>query len=65
MRGSSQLGRLSGFLVPNISAGGGQMVENGWKANPETDIFGTTRAIEAAMSSLHWADSDRPTNYLP
>ncbi len=45
------------ILVPNVSAGGGQMDENGWKANLETDVFGTTRAIEAAMPSLQASDA--------
>ena len=40
------------ILVPNVSAGGGQMDEKGWRANLEVDILGTTRAIEAAMPSL-------------
>jgi NAD(P)-dependent dehydrogenase (short-subunit alcohol dehydrogenase family) len=48
---AEQMGGID-ILVPNVSAGGGQMDENGWKANLETDIFGTTRAIEAAMPSL-------------
>jgi 3-oxoacyl-[acyl-carrier protein] reductase len=40
------------ILVPNVSAGGGQMDEKGWRANLEVDILGTTNAIEAAMPSL-------------
>jgi 3-oxoacyl-[acyl-carrier protein] reductase len=40
------------ILVPNVSAGGGQMDENGWRANLEVDILGTTNAIEAATPSL-------------
>lgn len=40
------------ILIPNVSAGGGQMDENGWQANFEVDLLGTTRAIEAAMPSL-------------
>jgi 3-oxoacyl-[acyl-carrier protein] reductase len=40
------------ILVPNVSAGGGQMDESGWRANLEVDILGTTNAIEAAMPSL-------------
>ena len=45
------------ILVPNVSAGGGQMDENGWRANLDVDILGTTNAIEAAMPSLKAADA--------
>jgi len=45
------------ILVPNVSAGGGQMDENGWRANLEVDILGTTNAIEAAMPSLQASDA--------
>ena len=45
------------ILVPNVSAGGGQMDENGWRANLDVDILGTTHAIEAAMPSLKASDS--------
>ncbi len=48
---AEQMGGID-ILIPNVSAGGGQMDENGWKANLEIDVFGTTRAIEAAMPSL-------------
>ncbi len=48
---AEQLGGID-ILVPNVSAGGGQMDENGWRANLEVDILGTTRMIEAAMPSL-------------
>ena len=48
---AEELGGID-ILVPNVSAGGGQMDENGWRANLEVDILGTTRAIEAAMPSL-------------
>jgi NAD(P)-dependent dehydrogenase (short-subunit alcohol dehydrogenase family) len=33
------------------------MDENGWRANLEIDILGTTRAIEAAMPSLQASDA--------
>ena len=45
------------FRSPNVSAGGGQMDENGWKVNFEVDLLGTTRAIEAAMPSLQASDA--------
>ena len=48
---AEELGGID-ILVPNVSAGGGQMDENGWRANLEVDILGTTHAIEAAMPSL-------------
>ncbi len=53
---AEQMGGID-ILVANVSAGGGQMDENGWKANLEVDIFGTTRAIEAAMSSLQASEA--------
>jgi 3-oxoacyl-[acyl-carrier protein] reductase len=53
---AEQMGGID-ILVPNVSAGGGQMDENGWKANLEVDVFGTTRAIEAAMPSLQASDA--------
>ena len=40
------------ILVPNVSAGGGKFDEEGWRANLEIDILGTTRAIEAATPAL-------------
>ena len=40
------------ILVPNVSAGGGQTDENGWRSNFEVDLLGTTRAIEAATPAL-------------
>ncbi|MEM1114390.1 MAG: SDR family NAD(P)-dependent oxidoreductase [Pseudomonadota bacterium] len=46
-----ELGGIDIF-VPNVSAGGGQMDENGWRANFEVDLLGTTRGIEAAMPFL-------------
>lgn len=53
---AAELGGID-ILVPNVSAGGGQMDENGWRANLEVDILGTTRAIEAAMPSLQASDA--------
>jgi NAD(P)-dependent dehydrogenase (short-subunit alcohol dehydrogenase family) len=53
---AEELGGID-ILVPNVSAGGGQMDENGWRANLETDILGTTNAIEAAMPSLQASDA--------
>lgn len=48
---AEQLGGIDIF-VPNVSAGGGQMGDDGWKANFEIDLLGTTRGIEAAMPFL-------------
>ncbi|MGI9295762.1 MAG: SDR family NAD(P)-dependent oxidoreductase [Pseudomonadales bacterium] len=48
---AEELGGID-ILVPNVSAGGGQMDENGWQANIEVDLLGTTRTIEAAMPFL-------------
>jgi 3-oxoacyl-[acyl-carrier protein] reductase len=53
---AAELGGID-ILVPNVSAGGGQMDENGWRANLEVDILGTTRSIEAAMPSLQASDA--------
>ena len=53
---AEELGGID-ILVPNVSAGGGQMDENGWRANLEVDILGTTNAIEAAMPSLQASDA--------
>jgi NAD(P)-dependent dehydrogenase (short-subunit alcohol dehydrogenase family) len=53
---AEELGGID-ILVPNVSAGGGQMDENGWRANLEVDILGTTNAIEAAMPSLQKSDA--------
>jgi 3-oxoacyl-[acyl-carrier protein] reductase len=46
-----ELGGIDIF-IPNVSAGGGQMGEEGWQANFEVDLLGTTRGIEAAMPFL-------------
>ncbi|MGI9286086.1 MAG: SDR family NAD(P)-dependent oxidoreductase [Pseudomonadales bacterium] len=48
---AEELGGID-ILVPNVSAGGGQMDENGWQANIEVDLLGTIRTIEAAMPFL-------------
>ncbi|TDG14872.1 SDR family oxidoreductase [Seongchinamella unica] len=40
------------IFVPNVSAGGGNMGEEGWEANFNIDLLGTTRGIEAAMPFL-------------
>jgi 3-oxoacyl-[acyl-carrier protein] reductase len=53
---AEELGGID-ILVPNVSAGGGQMDEKGWRANLEVDILGTTNAIEAAMPSLQASDA--------
>jgi NAD(P)-dependent dehydrogenase (short-subunit alcohol dehydrogenase family) len=45
------------ILVPNVSAGGGQMDENGWRMNFEVDLLGTTNAIEAATPFLKASDA--------
>jgi NAD(P)-dependent dehydrogenase (short-subunit alcohol dehydrogenase family) len=53
---AEELGGID-ILIPNVSAGGGQMDEKGWRANLEVDILGTTNAIEAAMPSLQASDA--------
>ncbi len=40
------------IFVPNVSAGGGNMSEEGWENNFNVDLLGTTRGIEAAMPFL-------------
>lgn len=40
------------IFVPNVSAGGGVMGEEGWEANFNVDLLGTTRGIEAVMPFL-------------
>lgn len=47
-------GELGGvdIFIPNVSAGGGQMGETGWRANFEIDILGTTTGIETALPHL-------------
>lgn len=51
-----ELGGIDIF-IPNVSAGGGQMGEEGWQANVEIDLLGTTRGIEAAMPQLEKSDA--------
>lgn len=46
-----ELGGIDIF-VPNVSAGGGAMGDEGWENNLNIDILGTTRGIEAAMPFL-------------
>ncbi|MFT4997606.1 MAG: 3-oxoacyl-[acyl-carrier protein] reductase [Flavobacteriales bacterium] len=46
-----ELGGIDIF-VPNVSAGGGMQGDEGWKANLEVDVLGTTRGIEACMPFL-------------
>lgn len=46
-----ELGGIDIF-VPNVSAGGGSVDEDGWVKNFNTDLLGTTRGIEAAMPFL-------------
>jgi 3-oxoacyl-[acyl-carrier protein] reductase len=53
---AEELGGID-ILIPNVSAGGGQMDEKGWRANLEVDILGTTNAIDAAMPSLQASDA--------
>jgi 3-oxoacyl-[acyl-carrier protein] reductase len=51
-----QLGGIDIF-VPNVSAGGGVMGDEGWKANMEIDLLGTTRGIDACMPFLEKSDA--------
>jgi NAD(P)-dependent dehydrogenase (short-subunit alcohol dehydrogenase family) len=46
-----ELGGIDIF-IPNVSAGGGDMSEQGWENNFNVDLLGTTRGIEAAMPFL-------------
>ena len=46
-----ELGGIDIF-VPNVSAGGGSVDEEGWQKNFNVDLLGTTRGIEAAMPFL-------------
>lgn len=46
-----ELGGIDIF-IPNVSAGGGNMSEEGWEANFNVDLLGTTRGVEAAMPFL-------------
>lgn len=51
-----ELGGIDIF-VPNVSAGGAATGDDGWKANLEIDVLGTTRGIEAAMPFLEKSDA--------
>ena len=53
---AEELGGID-ILVPNVSAGGGQMDENGWRMNFEVDLLGTTNGIEAALPFLKASDA--------
>jgi 3-oxoacyl-[acyl-carrier protein] reductase len=53
---AEELGGIDIF-VPNVSAGGGQTDEAGWRANFEVDLLGTTRGIEACMPFLSKSDA--------
>ncbi|GAB5451933.1 MAG: SDR family NAD(P)-dependent oxidoreductase [Halioglobus sp.] len=46
-----ELGGIDIF-IPNVSAGGGDMSEQGWQNGLNVDVLGTTRGIEAAMPFL-------------
>ena len=48
---AAELGGLDIF-VPNVSAGGGDMSEEGWLNNFNIDLMGTTRGVEAALPFL-------------
>ncbi|CAH0993065.1 3-oxoacyl-[acyl-carrier-protein] reductase FabG [Sinobacterium norvegicum] len=48
---ADELGGLDIF-VPNVSAGGGDMSDEGWINGINIDVLGTTRGIEAAMPYL-------------
>jgi NAD(P)-dependent dehydrogenase (short-subunit alcohol dehydrogenase family) len=45
------------IFVPNVSAGGGDMSEQGWINNFNVDLLGTTRGVEAAMPFLEKSDA--------
>jgi len=51
-----ELGGIDIF-VPNVSAGGGDMSEDGWINGLNIDVLGTTRGIEAAMPFLDKSDA--------
>ncbi len=53
---AEELGGIDIF-VPNVSAGGGNMTEEGWEANFNVDLLGTTRGIEAAMPFLESSEA--------
>lgn len=45
------------IFIPNVSAGGGDMSEQGWLNNFNVDLLGTTRGVEAAMPFLEKSDA--------
>lgn len=51
-----ELGGIDIF-VPNVSAGGGDMTDDGWINGVNVDVLGTTRGIEAAMPFLEKSDA--------
>lgn len=51
-----QLGGIDIF-VPNVSAGGGNMGDEGWQNNFNVDLLGTTRGVEASMPFLEKSDA--------
>jgi NAD(P)-dependent dehydrogenase (short-subunit alcohol dehydrogenase family) len=51
-----ELGGIDIF-VPNVSAGGGNMSEEGWQNALNIDMLGTTRGVEAAMPFLEKSDA--------
>lgn len=53
---AEELGGLDIF-VPNVSAGGAVTGDEGWQANLEIDVLGTTRGIEAAMPFLEKSEA--------
>jgi len=48
---AEELGGIDIF-VPNVSAGGGDMSEQGWENSFNVDLMGTTRGVEAVMPFL-------------
>lgn len=56
---ASAAGELGGLdiFVPNVSAGGGDMSEQGWLNNFNVDLMGTTRGVEAALPFLQKSSS--------
>ena len=53
---AEELGGIDIF-IPNVSAGGGAMGDEGWQNNFNVDLLGTTRGIEAAMPFLEKSDA--------
>ncbi len=52
----NKLGGIDIF-VPNVSAGGGGVSEQGWMSNFNVDLLGTTRGIEAVMPFLEKSEA--------